>query len=103
MESDVSDVNSKAEIDPKEATGDFKDDGPEYRNEVRCTYEKCTKASNEFMIQCKECENYTHFACTRLPPTQLQRFMTKGYKRYNCEKCYKLPIHEDYTNNCFEQ
>ena len=72
-------------------------------NEVKCTYIECRTPADEYMIQCKQCDKYTHFSCTRLPPVQLQRFMTRGYKRYICDNCYKAPVHEDYANNCFER
>ena len=69
---------------------------------MKCTYIKYRKLIDEYMIQCKQCDKYTHFACTRLPAAQLQRFMTKGYKRYNCDNCFGT-VYEDYTNNCFER
>ena len=69
-----------------------------------CTDSSCRKEIDKNMIECKPCGKYTHFACTRLPPSQLQRFMTKGHKRYICENCYAKDhkVHEDYLNNCFE-
>ena len=80
-----------------------KSDERDSEHEVKCTFNKCNNASDKYMIQCKDCENYTHYACTRLPPTQLQKFMTKGYKRYSCDNCYEMPVHDDYIKNCFEQ
>ena len=71
----------------------------------RCTKRDCRKDNDDNMIECKPCGKYTHFACTRLPPSQLQRFMTKGYKRYVCEGCYSKDheVHEDYIRNSFER
>ena len=72
---------------------------------ARCKNSNCRKENDEHMIQCKECDKYVHFACTRLPPSHLQRFMTKGYKRYVCDSCYgeKNEVHEDYINNCYDR
>ena len=72
---------------------------------ARCKNSSCRKDNDEYMIQCKDCEKYTHFVCTRLPPSILQRFMTKGYKRYVCDSCYERDheVHEDYTKNCFDR
>ena len=72
---------------------------------ARCKNSSCRKDNDEYMIQCKECDKYTHFVCTRLPPSHLQRFMTKGYKRYVCDSCYGKDneVHEDYVNNCFDR
>ena len=71
----------------------------------RCTDSNCRKEMDKNMIECKPCGKYTHFACTRLPPSQLQRFMTKGLKRYICENCSAKnhQVHEDYFNNCFKR
>ena len=71
---------------------------------VRCTNSNCRKNIDENMIECKMCNKYTHFSCTRLPASHLQRFMTKGYSRYVCENCYRKDhkVHEDYTKNCYD-
>ena len=71
---------------------------------VRCTNSNCRKDSDEYMIECKKCDKYTHFSCTRLPASHLQRFMTKGYKRYECENCYRKDneVHEEYIKNCYD-
>ena len=72
---------------------------------ARCTVSNCRKEMDKNMIGCKPCGKYTHYACTRLPPSQLQRFMTKGHIKYICENCYAkdYQVHEDYINNSFER
>ena len=69
---------------------------------ARCIDKKCSRENDDEMILCNKCKKYTHFACTRLPPSTLQRFMTKGFKKYECDGCYG-PVHEDYLNNCFDK
>ena len=53
-----------------------------------CTVAKCNKAADSRMVACNNCDRYTHFSCTQLPPYQISMFMTKGYRRYVCEDCY---------------
>ena len=78
-------------------TGELEDE-----TTARCIDEQCREENNENMILCNKCKKYIHFTCTRLPPSVLQRFMTKGFKKYECDGCYG-PVHEDYINNCFDK
>ena len=64
-----------------------------------CTVAQCNKAADSRMVACNNCERYTHFSCTQLPPYQISMFMTKGYRRYVCEDCYVRQngeVHSDY-------
>jgi predicted RNase H-like nuclease (RuvC/YqgF family) len=62
---------------------------------------KCGYTAFDRMIQCGQCEGFTHFNCTLLPGYQLQQMMTKGYRKYICAQCF-VKVDKIYCNNEIE-
>ena len=62
---------------------------------------KCGNTAYDRMIQCGQCEGFTHFNCTLLPGYQLQQMMTKGYRKYICPQCFGK-VDKIYCNNEIE-
>ena len=93
-------------VEEKDTISEEYSDGNEKANHavaghdsVICRVAGCNKAADSRMIPCNNCEKYTHFSCTQLPPYQISMFMTKGYRRYICEHCYVKQngeVHSDY-------
>ena len=42
------------------------------------------------MIQCSNCQNWTHYLCSKLPAYQLFTLINST-RRYTCENCAKVP------------
>jgi len=53
----------------------------------RCTEHNCIKDNEKMKIQCHKCQRMLHYACTGLPPYQLNMFLNKGYRKYQCITC----------------
>ena len=53
----------------------------------RCTEHNCIKDDDKMRIQCHKCQQMLHYACTGLPPYQLNLFINKGYRKYQCITC----------------
>jgi len=53
----------------------------------RCTEHNCIKDDEKMRIQCHKCQRTLHYACTGLPPYQLNMFLNKGYRKYVCITC----------------
>ena len=47
---------------------------------------------------CSQCKSKFHYRCTDLPPYQIVRFKTQGYRKYICERCVDTP--EDLPDKC---
>ena len=50
----------------------------------------CNKQSDKYMIQCKTCQGWTHYACTDLPTYQLYILVTTS-RKYTCKQCVNVP------------
>ena len=53
----------------------------------RCTEHNCIKDNEIMKIQCHKCQRMLHYACTGLPSYQLNMFLNKGYRKFQCITC----------------
>ena len=56
-----------------------------------CKQSLCVEDDDKFKLECAECHRLVHYKCTILPTYQLQLFLTKGYRKYNCVNCVQIP------------
>ena len=81
-------MKKTTEFRPKKASTDtiqIPDD--EEIDTDRCTEHNCIKDDDKMKIQCQKCQRMLHFACTGLPPYQLNMFLNKGYRKFLCITC----------------
>ena len=58
----------------------------------QCTKESCTEEDgNKNKLKCDKCDKIFHFRCTGLPTFQIHHFLTKGYRKFVCDSCTKVP------------
>ena len=63
-----------------------------------CQDTTCNDKDDEDMLMCSQCKSKFHYRCTDLPPYQIVRFKTQGYRKYICERCVDTP--EDLPDKC---
>ena len=58
-----------------------------------CTPLACVQDDDKYKLECVECKLLVHYRCTQLPLYQIQLFLTKGYRKYICLNCVKVPTY----------
>lgn len=56
----------------------------------RCTEQNCIKDDDKMRLECHKCQRTLHYACTGLPSYQIQMFLNKGYRKYQCINCCSI-------------
>ena len=60
---------------------------------AQCIKGECTEDDDNKKLKCDKCDKLFHYRCTGLPVFQIHHFLTKGYRKFMCESCTKVPEH----------
>ena len=62
-----------------------------HRKKGSCTPEKCDEDDDKYKLECDACNKLFHYCCTGLPLYQISKFLIKGYRKFVCWNCAKIP------------
>ena len=62
-----------------------------------CSLSSCRDDSDDKKFECEKCDRLVHYRCTQLPLYQIQRFLTKGFRKYICANCITIQPSLDNT------
>ena len=55
-----------------------------------CTQAACRDDNDINKFECEKCNRFVHYRCTNLPLYQIQRYLTKNFRKYHCVSCVKI-------------
>ena len=68
------------------------DVGPNDAEPTQVSVSECTPTNckyDKYKLDCAEYKRLVYYRCTSLPTYQLQLFLTKGYRKFICCKCFE--------------
>ena len=66
--------------------------------QLKCGHPTCNNEEEVDMLLCSVCRGKFHYMCTKLPPYQIARFNSQGYRKFICEGCVNIP--KDLVEKC---